>query len=176
MLFRSYVHIDADAVKDMLPEYRMWTSPKGCRQDAAALVHEESSLIAKEIRNRAVKMRTNFLFDGTGKNADAYIDMVRTLQQLGYAVLVIMADLDVETAVKRAKLRATQTCLYVPESFLREAYKVIPKNFHRIAAEADEARLYSNRTDTPTLVWQQTGGTARVIDAAMWRRFSRGRV
>jgi len=174
----AFVHVDADGIKEMLPEYQEMTDMTGARgtsiKSAARAAHEESSHLAKEIRNAAISGRKNLIVDGTGKNDKAYIKLINDLKAKGYAVKVIMCDLDVETGLKRAALRAERTGRWVPEDFTRDAYNTIPKNFEKIAKQADTFMLYNNHGKEAIPVWTNLNGMEMVHDPVYKEKFDKG--
>jgi predicted ABC-type ATPase len=168
----DFVRVDADGVKEQIPEYHAAINhPEGSARNAAAMVHEESSHLAKKVRDHAIESRKNLLFDGIGNNAANYKKMIADLKSKGYHVTVMMSDLDSETGMARAKARAEKTGRWVPESFIREAYERIPKNFETIAADADNFQLFDNRENSPRKVWSKTDGKEIQHDPEFIKRF-----
>lgn len=164
-----FVHVDPDEIKGKLPEYQ--DAIKGSAKNAALMAHEESGILAKEIRDLAIAQRKNLLFDGTGKNADGYMKQIAKLKAAGYHVQIVMPDVDVDEAAKRSALRAEKTGRWVPEDILRDAHRVIPQNFLQLARAADSARLFDARTNPPRQVWSQEGGKETADDAQFMAKF-----
>lgn len=135
----GYVTIDADDVKGKLPEYELAVANSDIY--AAARAHEESSDIAKAVYRRALANRMNLIFDGTGKNANNYERMIRDLKDAGYEVRLMMPHIEAEDGIARVSARAEKSGRYVPDYILQEAYQAIPRNFFRLARQADEAIL-----------------------------------
>lgn len=158
----TFVKVDADRLKEMLPEYQEMVD-KGDR-DAASYAHEESGYLASKLRDIARQERKNMVLDGTGKYSSSYAHRMKQLQRDGYHVQLMMPDLDVETAVERAKKRGEQTGRWVPEKVVRQNYAVIPGNFLQLAKLADAAMLYDNRGDFPKLVWSNTASGEQTVD------------
>lgn len=134
----TFVHVDPDEVKGKLPEYQAQV-PKGGGKTfigAAAQVHEESSFVAKQIRDRAIDAGHNVVIDGTGGNADKFIQMIDHLKAKGYDVQVHHPHLDVDEGVKRALARAERGGRHVPEKFIRETYENIERALPRIQEAA----------------------------------------
>ena len=134
----SFVHVDPDEVKGKLPEYQAQVPKEGGKTfvGAAAQVHEESSHVAKQIRDRAIEGGHNVVIDGTGGNADKFIQMIEHLKSKGYDVQVHHPHLDVDEGVKRALARAERSGRHVPEPFIRETYANIEKALPRIQEAA----------------------------------------
>lgn len=169
----DFVHVDADAIKGDIPEYREAVAASA--RDAAFMVHEESGTLAKEIREHAIQNRKNVLLDGTGKNLKDYKETVTRLRGLGYEVTVMMPDIDVETAVGRVRARAEKTGRLVPEAAVRDIYAKVPQNFEPIARLADNFALFDNRGKKPRLVWSKRGTEETIHDEAFVANFRRSR-
>ena len=142
----GYVKVDPDEVKDRLPEFALAVANSD--KLAAARAHEESSTaIADVIKERAIAGGYNVMFDGTGKNGQKYVSMVKRLKERGYEVRVIMPHISVEEGVKAAEKRAHRSGRFVPTDFIRQAYQVIPHNFEQVARLADSAVLANAEPD-----------------------------
>lgn len=139
-----YVHIDPDAVKQKLPEYQAQVPEHGGRTfvGAAAQVHEESSHVAKQIRDQAIAAGHHLIIDGTGGNADSFVKLIDHLKDKGYDVHVHHPDLGVEEGTKRALGRAERSGRHVPEPFIRKTYEAIEKARDKIAAAAPHYTRY----------------------------------
>ena len=124
-----FVHVDPDEVKGSLPEYKAQVPKDGGKTfvGAAAQVHEESSFVAKQIRDRAIENGHHVVIDGTGGNAEKFVQMIEHLKEKGYEVQVHHPHLDVEEGVKRALARAERSGRHVPEPFIRQTYEAIEK-------------------------------------------------
>jgi phage-related protein (TIGR01555 family) len=167
-----FVSVDPDGIKERFPEYQKATGgawkegdgPRTAAKDAAFMAHEESSFLAKRIRDTAIEQGKNVVIDGTGANADKFVDMMGQLKEKGYKVKVIYPDLDAEAGIPRMMARAEKTGRVVPEAFARKAYAKIAPNFQKIAAAADSFTMFDARPD------MAQGGTKLV-----WSRDSSGK-
>ena len=103
--FDGYVHIDADVIKGMLPEYEGWN---------AALLHDESSAIADEVVRRSIRNHMPIMYDATlrtTRNAAAVVD---ALESVGYNTRLIYVDIPIEDSMRRVLSRfASGTGRYV---------------------------------------------------------------
>jgi predicted ABC-type ATPase len=161
----KYVSMDADAVKEELPEYITATQHKA--RNAAFMAHGESSIVAKRIRDRAVRERKSLIVDGTGKNAKTYGALIDKLKESGYHVTLIMPHITGDEGQERAELRSEKTGRHVPEDILRGAYGKIAPNFEALAAKCDEARLFDNagpQSQPAKLVLEYRSGESTVHD------------
>ena len=152
-----FVKVDPDSIKEQLPEYKQATEPGNTYRGAAKMVHEESSYIAKQVLARAIGEGKHVIVDGTGANIDSVGRKMQKLKDAGYHVHVAYSHLgDVKEAIARNKARAEKVGRFVPEEFVRRAYHDIPRNFERIARNADSFAVHdSSRAGSP-VVWERT--------------------
>jgi predicted ABC-type ATPase len=123
---------------------------------AAALAHENSSRLSKEVYVAAREKGLNVLMDGTGANAGKYINQMQEMKGKGYQVTLLAQHVPEEVGVDRALARADRTGRYVPPSFIQHAYEVIPGNFERLARVADRATL--NDGESNQVIMQYEAG------------------
>jgi predicted ABC-type ATPase len=166
---QNFVRIDADLIKTMLPEYESGVAASA--RDAAAIVHEESSVIAGEVRERAIAEGYSMIVDGTGANADKYSLLLTRLSDEGYHTNLVAMNADVEQGVARSAARAEQFGRWVPEKFIRDTYAKIPASFAQNSALADNFMLFDNSGTTARLVWAFTEDGENVYDARYAARF-----
>lgn len=89
--------INADDVKDQLPEYNGYN---------AALMHEESTHIAERLAFGAAQHANhNIIFDGTGKTYEKYFEMAQLARRQGYRVELLFASADPKISSRRAAER-----------------------------------------------------------------------
>ena len=135
----GFAVIDPDRIKSYDPVMEIGVA-MGMRE-AAALAHENSSRLSKELYATARDQGLNVLMDGTGANAGKYINQMQELKGKGYQVTLLAQHVPEEVGVRRAVARAERTGRYVPQEFIQHAYEVIPGNFERLARVADRATL-----------------------------------
>ena len=126
------VHIDPDKIKESLPEYRELLS----RGDhfAAAAVHRESGDIARLALDHAIKSGLNVIIDGTGNSAPGqFVEQLNRMNDLGYAVDVVYADLPVKDAIEYTVFRAENEGRFVPIPVVRQIHKSVSQNFGEVA-------------------------------------------
>jgi predicted ABC-type ATPase len=139
----NMVHVDPDLIKEKIPEFRDALHPDHTFRGAAAMVHEESSHLAKQIRQRALDEKHHIFIDGTGANGKKFGELIDHLKSRGYDVHVHMPDLHVDEGVKRAGDRAAKSGRQVPEGFIRDTYKAIAASWKGIAQKADHFTMYN---------------------------------
>lgn len=153
-----FVHVDPDEVKSNLPEYKASVPSedavaKGTAgqtfKGAAAQVHEESSYVAKQIRDQAIAGGHHVVIDGTGGNADKFISMMNDLKEKGYEVHVFYPHLDANTGVQRAAGRAERSGRFVPEKVIRGTYAKIDQARDRIMAAAPNITVFDSKARVP---------------------------
>lgn len=172
----KYVKVDPDDIKEKLPEYQKAIADRGnTYRGAAAMAHAESSDIRDKILAKAMERGNHIIVDGTGSDEKAFLARMKTLQDAGYHVHVAMPHLDEKEGMKRLFDRADKSGRMVPEKWAREAYKTIPKNFERIARQADSFKMVDNSGKAPRDVWEGEKGKAdKEHDPAFVKAFREG--
>lgn len=159
---QGFAVIDPDRIKAYDPVMEIGVA-MGMRQ-AAALAHENSSRLSKELYATARDQGLNVLMDGTGANAGKYIGQMQELRGKGYKITLLAQHVPEEVGVDRALKRADRTGRYVPPEFIQHAYEVIPGNFERIAREADRATLNDGQSNQVIMQYESgrlVGGDKR---------------
>lgn len=148
---KHFVHVDPDAVKEKLPEYKQSVAREGdfdrTFRGAANQVHEESSYLAKQIAAKAIEGGHHVVIDGTGGNADKFIGAIKKLEGAGYDVHVHHPILSTEEGNARVQARAETSGRLVQPDFVKETYAKISDARSRIYAVAPNLTIYdaSNR-------------------------------
>lgn len=102
----KFIVLDADAIKEMLPEYEGWN---------AFQVHEESGELFDEITRLATDLGLNICHDATMKTPQKAIDLVEHFNSSGYQTEAHYMHLPRQEAAKRAVNRFLgKTGRYVP--------------------------------------------------------------
>lgn len=175
----SLVEINADQIKDRLPEYRKRIDDylkKGISSKAAAaMVHEESSELSKRFVKRSTSEGYNVLLDGTGDNSiDNLRSKVSGYRSSGHRVVANYTTLDTDLALKINEIRYKNTGRYVPPEYIRKVSRTLA-NIVPIAIEEnlfDEFRLYDTNTKgVAKLIAQQLNGEFKILDDKLWKRF-----
>ena len=95
---KKFVHIDSDAIKDMLAKHD-GIDKLGWR---AYVYHKESDYVIDEIFKLARKENRNILFDGTMKSKGKIRDLITLYKKRGYKATTAFADLPLEQSMERA--------------------------------------------------------------------------
>lgn len=150
------VNLDPDEIKLEIPEYKQIVAAGDSR--AAAMVHEESSDLAKKIKARAIEGRYDLVLDVTLGDQAKGIKYLQELKDAGYEVRLIGVTTDPQTSVIRAIKRAQGSGRWVPINHLLQAHKGFNSAFPKYAEVADSAYLYENTDGRKNVAEKQPGG------------------
>lgn len=117
------VMINPDLIKQMLPEFREMANAG--ERAASSVLHEESSDIAKKLRERATNAKYNMIVDGTGDSGKTkFLRKLWDAADEGYDVRIFMVDLPVNVAIERAILRGDneEKGRYVPIPEIKKSH------------------------------------------------------
>lgn len=154
--------IDADTMKALIPEYKDLKRDFPLETDS--WVHKESSEMAAAMFTAAVEKEMALLFDGTLKSWKKYLRYFKRLRKSGYEITLVIVDIPVEEAIRRAKARYEQGILEngvgrrVDEEIIRESHKKIPDSFLNLKNAVDEWIIYANSREEFTAIAQCENG------------------
>jgi predicted ABC-type ATPase len=139
----KYVVLDSDYIKSRLPEYRGYN---------AQLLHEESSDIYDEARDRAIMERKNLILDATLKSYDKAVKSIELFRKLGYYVELSATNISKEGNIPRVAQRATRKAdgtfgRYVPIEFVHANTDKINESVQKLTTHVDKFTIYN--TDVP---------------------------
>jgi predicted ABC-type ATPase len=164
------VQLDPDEIKGNFPEYRELVAAGDSR--AAAVVHEESSAVAKGILGAAMDGRRDIVYDVTLGNPDKGRALIDSAKAAGYDVHLFGVTVDTDVAVQRNAERAARTGRYVPVESQLAAHRGFSEGFESYAARADRARLYdTNGPDARVIAVKEQGGDLVVVRPEEYRAF-----
>ena len=170
------VHINADDIKEMLPENpRMREGDDSDFFNAARFAHEESSILAKAVESQARANKQDIVLDGTGDSAIQKLsDKVGRAQRDGYKVIGTYVTIPTNTAWERSVKRALgDTKRYVPETIVRTTHRDVSGTF-RQALEAglfDSVSLWDNSGSKPIRIGSGSGTNFNVENSQLWTDF-----
>lgn len=159
---KDLVHVDADKIKEELPEYKEMTANKDER--AAAYSHEESSHLTSEMIKQSVNSNKSFLYDSTFSKPEKFQKLVKDLQDKGYMVHVVFVDLPAEEAHKRAAARAAKTGRKVPKEIIETSHKGAIQTLNSVHDLPHSVSVYSNKGKKPELKFARFGNQRPVMD------------
>lgn len=115
LLSKEIFHIDADEVREKLPEYKGWNSVS-THLETRDIVENLLDDIGKE------KCQYDVVYDGTMNKAKRYYPLINKLNSLGYQVFIIYIEVPQEISEKRVLDRYQRTGRYVPVDIVQEVY------------------------------------------------------
>jgi phage portal protein BeeE len=126
----KYIYLNADNIKEMLPEY-----DKGF---GAAYVHEESSTLVKKLLKEAQNRKVNIIFDGTLSNEDSSYKKFEQSKKKGYETRLIHVTNTTQNAMENAKKRFKSSGRYTPLENIERAATGLDKTIERLKNEVDK--------------------------------------
>jgi len=102
--------------------------------------HAAASELSRQIKAAFEAGETNICYDGTGSNAEKYVNLIQSAQANGYTTKVVYVRCPLRTALKRNAERSR----VVPESVVRSKHATIATSFEIIASYADEIQVINN--------------------------------
>jgi len=166
--------VDADALKNELPEYNP-DSETGTtdRRKAANFAHEESSALAKRAIEAAYANGFDVTLDGTGDSgAKKVIKKIEEARAHGYRVEGHYCTADIDEALRRNKERAKKEKRLVDEDSVIGIHKDVSRIFEEIAPHFDHIDLWDHDGPTPRLVATcERGEQLQIKDEKLWKKF-----
>ena len=168
----NHVEINADDIKEDLPEYGQMIGDKDDR--AASFAHEESSYLGKELIKQAYGNGHSFVLDGTGDGGEGgFMKKIKMARENGYRIVANYVTIPTELAVERAEKRAERTGRKVNPVVVASIHRSVSRMFEKAISEGlfDEAQLWDNTGDEPVLVLSQQEGETQTHDQGLWDSF-----
>jgi len=166
----SAVMVNADEMKDKLPEYREMLDAGDPK--AAALSHEESSYLAKRLQAASFENGYNVRLDGTGDSTTkSMMKKIKAGKDAGYAVNGYYTTVPTDVAVERAIIRGNKIGRHVPEEVIRDTHISVSKVLPELHDQFDEVRLYDTSSADIKPLMESVGGKQRILDQDGWDTF-----
>ena len=123
--------LDCDKWKETHPDY-----------DPAnpSVLHNWSRTKLAEEFSAVIATGENFVYDGTGVNAERHVHNIRMAHSLGYHITLCYVKSSMKTALRRNAERART----VDENLLREKHSLIATAFEIIAEHVDAVEIVNN--------------------------------
>jgi predicted ABC-type ATPase len=133
--------IDADAIREMLPEYKGW--------NATATQKETQDIYRDLLRDvsEGKPCRFDILWDGTMNKAKNYLPLIGDLRKLGYQIFMIYVKVSWEKSRSRVLKRYARSGRYVPMAVVDEANKTGIKGFEELKDKADGYLVVNGETN-----------------------------
>lgn len=131
LLKESILTIDADAIREELPEYKGWNSSS---------THLETKDIYMGLLNDISEgdpCEFDILWDGTMNKAQNYLPLIGKLKKLGYKIYVIFVKVPWDVSRKRVLSRYKENGRYVPLEVVDEANKAGLTAFDKVKRLTD---------------------------------------
>lgn len=128
--------VDPDDLKAQLPEFDNGMG--------AMRVHEESSLLAKQLRDAAMRRGMNLALPTVGDNPAKLRETIETLKAQGYRVTLVLNHLPIEKAMQRNMIRFRETGRLVGTTYLMGVAEKPTASYELLQGIADEHARYSN--------------------------------
>jgi predicted kinase len=101
-----YLTINPDDIKEEMAKRGLIPELEGLSpMEASDLVHEESSAIAYQLADRAMKEGKNIIWDITMSRLESTVQRIDDLSEAGYSTRGIFVDISIDVAVERATAR-----------------------------------------------------------------------
>ena len=169
----SAMAIDSDQIKQSIPEYGYLQKKKD--MEAAAFVHEESSMLSKRVLSRAIDEGHEAILDGVGDGSyEKLKGKVSDMKRNGHQVVANYVSLDADLSLKLALSRAKKTGRMVPAKYIKDTNRDIS----RIVTKALEEKLFdkfslwdTNQQGNPRQVIEFADGKVVSVNKELWSRF-----
>ena len=137
----SIFKIDADEIREMLPEYKGW--------NATATPKETQDIYRGLLQDigEGKPCRFDILWDGTMNKAENYLPLIGDLRKLGYQIFMIYVKVSWEKSRSRVLKRYAHSGRYVPMAVVDEANKTGVKGFEELKDKADGYILVNGETN-----------------------------
>ena len=181
-----------DEVKQLLPEYKALIGDRAEREatlgtnkaaweEAAGLVHEESSLISQLIIGAALKQGKTVLIDGVADNGikKQYTKLESYRKDGATRIDGVFFSTEIDEAVKRSKKRELDQGRRVKVGQVIAGHKGVSNNFPSYITDGrfDSMKLYDTNAQTPEgkplarLTYDSTNRTNPMINQALYDQF-----
>lgn len=152
--------LDPDLIKPMIPEYE--ALKKISAEDAAKIVHSESSKIMDQVFEQAVSQKKNLIVDGTLRWTEYTSNLIKRLRREHpeySSISIVSVDAGLPTALARVKARAEQMGRYVPPEYVRETAELVAGSVKTLEPIVDFVVRMRNE-DWPMITQLTRGGLA----------------
>jgi predicted ABC-type ATPase len=154
------IRIDADMMRVRLPEYREMVEAGDVY--AAALTHDEASILAKLAADIAVEVRADLVIDGVGRDDEGQFSAkITRLLAAGYRVTVRYVTVPLAVATAREAERAARTGRFVPAKELVAGHRESTRGFANIVQIPGVRVEVSDTTTDPAVLVADRGTDAQ---------------
>lgn len=173
------VHIDADEVKQLIPEFKQLVADLEARglppTAAAAVVHAESTYITRLATQEAASKGYNIALDSTGDGGPvSFAKRLEPLRENGYRLQGAYATVSMRKALADAKSREKETGRGIPDDTVLEIHTDVSRAvLYGLQNNLfDDFELASNEDhNNPRVIASARDGKLVVHDADQWDAF-----
>ncbi len=173
------VHLDADEIKEMLPEFDALREELKARgmdiTAAAAAVHAESTYLQREAMKLATENGFNVVVDSTGDGGPkAFARRMDILKDAGYKIKGRVADVSIGKAGKEAEKRKKEQGRGVPVSVVIDTHIDVARAVLYALQEGiyDDFELVDNEDHSnPVTIAAMKDGELVIHDKETWTQF-----
>jgi predicted ABC-type ATPase len=168
----NVVHIDSDEFKFVIPEFQELIKRKDSR--AAEVVHDESTLMAREAFERAISRRTDIIYDSTLSDLTKARALIRKAREKDYEIRIIGVTAAPRTAVERVRQRGERTGRYVPVRDLLATHKKFARAFLFYLPLGDSIELWKTDCRDGNIeekIAQKVGGRLDILNKFEYAEF-----
>ena len=143
----KYLCIDADKIKDFLPEYKQFK--KEDPKSAGTRVHVESVYILEIIVEYALSCRMNLIVDGSLRDTYWYKQFIKYLRQEfpEYFLRIVYIRADESIVRERVAKRGDKTGRHIPDSVMTDNFQKVPNSVEILKDLVDETWYVINNTE-----------------------------
>ena len=131
----NFLYLSFDNIMLLLKDYQSDVVFLGSEE--AFKRHEmKARIIGYELLSRALSMRLNIMFEHSGTNA--HVELFKNIPNYGYKTMVNFITCNIESAIRRAKIRGEETKRYTPEKLIierAEKFDYYVKEYQKIVTE-----------------------------------------
>jgi hypothetical protein len=136
---QQFITVDPDQIRSMLPEWDGYV--KRDPELAAVKTQKEAGHIAEILGYKALRERSNVIFDGSLRDVKWYKAYFQKLRHCfpGIRIMILHIQAEKEEVLKRAEKRGKETGRMVPRELLESSMEAVPKSVDALAPFVDVA-------------------------------------
>jgi len=128
-VLQNTYRIDADEVREALPEYQGW--------NASATQEEVRDIVDQQLQAISTPCPLHVIYDGTMARADRYLALIPALKSMGYRVFLVQVVIPEAISQRRVLDRYQATGRFVPRSIVKAFYGQGAVVFRQLAPSAN---------------------------------------
>lgn len=147
----SYVHIDPDHFKSMMPEWPRYVATNS--EEAGRRCHIESGFIGEIVQEVAMRRRQNIWIEGSLRNTDWHAAQIKAIRAKhpSYRICIFYVFADEATIHRRMLERYEKTGRFIPERTWRRSIESMDRSLNMLTPLCDFVARIDNSGPTPVL-------------------------